>query len=69
MRRHKAVVIAAAVLGPLAGVGFTEVNPPLPTSDALVLLPSSATRFIGTQVVIATSDPVLAGACARWSRR
>ena len=61
-RRHKAIVMAATVLGLLAGLGFTLLNPPLPTSNALVLLPPSASRYIGTQVVIAASDPVLAGA-------
>jgi len=60
--RHKAIVLAAALLGLLAGLGFTLLKPPLPTSNALVLLPPSATRYIGTQVVIAASDPVLAGA-------
>ena len=61
-RRHKAIVVAATVLGLLAGLGFTLLNPPLPTSNALVLLPPSASRYIRTQVVIAASDPVLAGA-------
>ncbi|HEX9517995.1 MAG TPA: hypothetical protein VF940_17670 [Streptosporangiaceae bacterium] len=62
-RRHKAVVVAATVLGLLAGLGFTLLNPPLPTSNALVLLAPSVTRsYIGTQVVIAASDPVLEGA-------
>jgi capsular polysaccharide biosynthesis protein len=60
--RHKAILVAATVLGLLAGLGFTLFNPPLFTSNALVLLAPSATRFIGTQVVIAASDPVLAGA-------
>ena len=67
VRRHKAVVVAAAVLGLLAGLGFTVLNPPLPASSAQVLLPPSATRFIGTQVVIAASDPVLAGATRQVS--
>jgi capsular polysaccharide biosynthesis protein len=62
VRRQKAIVMAAASLGLLVGLGFTLLNPPLPTSNALVLLPPSATRYIGTQVVIAASDPVLAGA-------
>jgi capsular polysaccharide biosynthesis protein len=60
--RHKVILVAATVLGLFAGLGFTLLNPPLPTSNALVLLAPSATRFIGTQVVIAASDPVLAGA-------
>jgi capsular polysaccharide biosynthesis protein len=62
VRRHKTVVIASAGLGLVAGLGFTMLNPPLPASNALVLLPPSANRYIGTQVVIAASDPVLAGA-------
>ena len=61
-RRHKAIVVAATLLGMLAGLGFTLQNPPLPTSNALVVLAPSVTRSIGTQVVIAASDPVLAGA-------
>jgi capsular polysaccharide biosynthesis protein len=61
-RRHKAIVVAASVLGLLIGLGFTLLNPPLPTANALVLLPPSASRYIRTQVVIAASDPVLAGA-------
>ncbi len=65
VRRHKTVVIASAGLGLVAGLGFTMLNPPLPASNALVLLPPSATRYIGTQVVIAASDPVLAGAIPR----
>ncbi len=61
-RRHKAIVVAATVLGLLAGLGFTLLNPPLPTSNALVVLAPSVTRYIRTQVVIAASDPVLEGA-------
>ncbi len=62
--QHKSLVLASALVGVLAGVGYAVVNPPLPTSDALVQIPPSATRFIGTQVVIATSNPVLKGAVA-----
>ena len=62
VRRHKIVVLTSAGLGLLAGLGLTMASPPLPASNALVLLPPSATRYIGTQVVIAASDPVLAGA-------
>lgn len=65
IRQHKAAVIAAAFLGMLAGVGYTVANPPLPTSSALVLLPPSAARFIRTEVIIATSDPVLTGAVSQ----
>jgi uncharacterized protein involved in exopolysaccharide biosynthesis len=61
-RRRWAAVGAVAVLGLLAGVGYGALSPPLLTSKTLVLLPSSAGRFAGTQVVIAGSDPVLVGA-------
>ena len=61
-RRRWAVVGAVAVLGLLAGVVYGALSPPLLTSKALVVLPSSASRYIGTQVVIAGSNPVLVGA-------
>jgi capsular polysaccharide biosynthesis protein len=62
VRRHKVIVIVAAVLGLLAGVAFTVLRPPMLTSESVVVLPPSESRFIGTQVVIAGSDPVLADA-------
>ncbi|MGN6679635.1 MAG: Wzz/FepE/Etk N-terminal domain-containing protein [Streptosporangiaceae bacterium] len=62
VRRQKVIVITAAVLGLLVGGGLTLIHPPLPASKVLVLLPPSATRNISTQVVIAGSDQVLAGA-------
>jgi capsular polysaccharide biosynthesis protein len=62
VRRHKIIVGIAAGLGLLAGVAFTVVHPPMLTSKALVVLPSSASKYIGTQVVIAGSNPVLVGA-------
>src|SRR5262249_6720667 len=55
------VVIAAAVLGLLAGIAFTLFSPPVFRSSAYVMLPV-ATRDTATQAVIARSDPVLAGA-------
>jgi hypothetical protein len=61
IRRQLAVLIAIAGLGLLAGIGYTLRYPPLPTSKVLVLLPATP-RFIATQVVIASSEPVLAGA-------
>jgi hypothetical protein len=57
-----AVVSAVAALGLLAGIAFAMLSPPVFTSSTLVVLPPSAARYIGTQVVIAGSDPVLAGA-------
>lgn len=65
VRRHKFLVGALAVLGLIGGVGYTEVHPAVVTSKALVVLPPSASRTIGTQVVVADSYPVLAGAVPR----
>jgi uncharacterized protein involved in exopolysaccharide biosynthesis len=62
VRRRWAAVGAVAVLGLLAGVGYGALSPPLLTSKALVVLPSSASKHIGTQVLIAGSNPVLVGA-------
>jgi capsular polysaccharide biosynthesis protein len=69
IRRQMAVVIAIAALGLLGGIGYTLRYPPLPKSDVLVLLPSGAARLIGTQVVIASSEPVLAGALGQVKPR
>jgi capsular polysaccharide biosynthesis protein len=65
IRRHKIIVGIAVMLGLLLGVAFTMLRPPMLTSKALVVLPPSASRYIGTQVVIAESDPVLAVAASR----
>jgi capsular polysaccharide biosynthesis protein len=62
VRRHKIIVGVAAALGLAAGIAFTMRHPPQASSEALVVLPSSATRFTATEVVIAGSDPVLSGA-------
>ena len=56
------VVIAAATLGLLAGIVFTLLSPAVFRSRALVILPASAARDTGMQVVVADSAPVLAGA-------
>jgi capsular polysaccharide biosynthesis protein len=67
--RHKLIVGVVALIGLLAGIVFTLINPPMFASKALVLLPppvkgiaGQTARNIGTQVVIAGSNPVLAGA-------
>lgn len=65
VRRHKIIVSIAVLLGLLLGAAFTVVRPPMLSSRALVVLPPSASRFTGTQVVIADSDPVLAKAAGR----
>ncbi len=61
VRRHWLPVAAMAALGLIAGAGYTALKPPTYSSSALVVLPTS-THDIATQVVIAGSDPVLAGA-------
>src|SRR5215831_19935814 len=61
LRRHKIFVAASAVLGIGAGLGYAVLTPPMLTSTASVYLPSSV-HDISTQVVFATSDPVLSGA-------
>jgi capsular polysaccharide biosynthesis protein len=61
LRRHKFLVAAFLLLGCIAGGAYGVQKPPMLTSTALVVLPSTI-RSIGTQTVIADSDPVLAGA-------
>lgn len=61
LRRHRLLVAAALLLGCLAGGAYGVEKPPMLTSSALVVLPNSI-RSIGTQLVIADSDPVLTGA-------
>jgi capsular polysaccharide biosynthesis protein len=60
-RRHKILVGVFVLLGIGAGLGFAVLTPPTLTSTASVYLPSTV-HDISTQVVIATSDPVLVGA-------
>lgn len=50
-----------AVLGLLAGAGSVTLRPPVLTSTALVVLPPSI-HDTSTQVALASSNPVLAGA-------
>src|SRR5215471_15104299 len=61
VRRHKIIVGTFAALGLAAGVGLTVMSPAMLSSNALVVLPVSV-RNIATQVVVASSDPVLSGA-------
>jgi capsular polysaccharide biosynthesis protein len=65
VRRYKYLVGALAVAGLIGGVAYTEVHPAMLTSKAQVILSSSASRTIGTQVFVAGSYPVLAGAAPR----
>ncbi|HUN35741.1 MAG TPA: Wzz/FepE/Etk N-terminal domain-containing protein [Trebonia sp.] len=74
-RRHKRLIGGVAALGLLIGAGYAFLNPPLLSSTALVVITDSSSPTvnsqaatngdngaINTQEVIATSDPVLAGA-------
>jgi capsular polysaccharide biosynthesis protein len=58
LRRHKIFVAASTALGLAGGLCFAVLSTPMLTSNALVVLPSSV-HDISTQVIIATSDPVL----------
>lgn len=77
VRRHKLLVGAAVAIGLLLGAAYSVLVPPELTATALVVLPQSAvpsnaagqndaqaeiTQYMATQVVIAGSTPVLAGA-------
>jgi capsular polysaccharide biosynthesis protein len=75
VRRHKILVIVAAVLGILAGAAYGHLNPPKMTSTALVVLPQPAQSsqqnvgtgtgidpYTATQEVIAGSSVVLTDA-------
>jgi capsular polysaccharide biosynthesis protein len=59
--RHKVIVGVVAVLGAVAGVAGALLSPPMVSSNVSVILPV-ATKDATTEVVIASSDPVLQGA-------
>jgi capsular polysaccharide biosynthesis protein len=65
VRRHKKIVILAATLGVLGSVPFTLLNQPMLTSETLVALPSQPVHNVQTEVIVASSTPVLAGALRR----
>jgi capsular polysaccharide biosynthesis protein len=78
VRRRKFLVSIVAMLGLLGGVASLLLSPPMLTGTALVALPVAAaasaqgasltgdgagtTTYMATQVVVASSDPVLSGA-------
>ncbi len=64
IRRHSALVGIAIAVGLLAGAIFAAFSPVRVTSTAFVMLPQSDAA---TAVVVARSDPVLAGALLRGS--
>jgi len=61
VRRYKILVGAVTLLGIIAGTGYSMLNPPKLTGEALVALPSVGAKM-ATQVVVVTSDPVLSKA-------
>ena len=61
VRRNKTLIGVAVAIGLLAGAAYGSVNPPMLTAEALVVLPAGAPAM-PTEVVIATSTPVLQGA-------
>ncbi len=64
IRRHGALVGIAIAVGLVAGAAFAAFSPVRFTGTALVMLPQSN---VATAVVVARSDPVLAGASLRES--
>lgn len=62
--RHGALIGIAIAVGLLAGAVFAAFSPVMVTSTAFVMLPQSD---VATAVVVARSDPVLAGALLRGS--
>jgi len=74
LRRHRGIVIGAALLGALLGIGSVLLWPPMYASSSLVLLPTRAAadpeqmaEQVKTETRIATSDSVL-GPAARGLR-
>lgn len=77
VRRHKILILIAAVVGALLGVGYSMLKPPMLTSTATVVIPQAVQNantvvggdtgngpdpYMGTQIVIASSQPVLSRA-------
>jgi capsular polysaccharide biosynthesis protein len=61
IRRHKVLVSAVTAAGLILGIGVAVLHPPLPSSEALIVIPQNAPN-IATEVVIVGSEPVLSAA-------
>ena len=65
IRRHRGIVLAAALLGAVLGVGSVLLSPPMYASSSLVLLPAKGgdadqmAELVKTEIRIAMSDRVL----------
>jgi capsular polysaccharide biosynthesis protein len=68
IRRHWIAVGLVTLVGLGAGAGYTELKPPMQSSYVLVQLSTATSAAMATQVVIASSDPVLEGALPHISR-
>jgi len=66
LRKHLAWVGILMAAGLLGGIGYVQLDPPVLTSNMLVAIPTS-TNDASSQLVIATSEPVLALAGERVS--
>ena len=64
IRRFRAVVGIVSAVGLLAGVAYAALNPPEPSSTAVVSFPASV-QSTATEVVIADSYPVLSAAATK----
>jgi capsular polysaccharide biosynthesis protein len=67
VRRNKTIIGIAFALGLVGGAAYGSINPPVFTAQSMVLVQTSAataaqTDPLGTQVIVATSTPVLQGA-------
>jgi capsular polysaccharide biosynthesis protein len=62
VRRHRILVGGLTAAGLLAGTGYAVITPAAFTAEALLVLPQAQPNVVATQVVLAESDPVLAGA-------
>jgi len=67
--RKRILLVVLAIVGACGGVAYSVLRPPIPTARALVLLPPSSltssgtpTRDMKTEIVLATSQPVLSEA-------
>ena len=67
IRRYKILVSVFVALGILGGGAYVMLNPPQVTSEAVVVVPGASSNAMSTDVVVATSDPVLTAALPQIS--
>lgn len=71
VRRNKTIIGVAVALGLAAGAAYGSINPPMLTAQSMALVQaptssavSATANPMGTQIVVATSGPVLSNALA-----